>query len=298
MGNANLLAVFAVAAINHYFTKAFAPPHPRAFPSSIYSAPPNSAESAPTTTTVASKESTNTETATYTNVGFEDWIADAPKEVTEWRGCQVEGTIPSYVQGTLIRNGCGIWSTENGEMYSHVFDGLAKIHAYRIHSSKVEHMARFLESSWYNEYTKSNKQKLPHGIGIGPVLDANEEAKSGLLTTLQATLASAKFDNAPVNIWDWTPNIQDPAKKRVTALTDAPPRTTIDFDTMDTLSSSAMNTLAEGARGFEMLITSHPLYNQNKQSSATSVESYNVAVELGLNGPTVNLIKETSEGRK
>lgn len=282
-----LLAVISAVTSNHSAT-AFAPPSPRAISSSISARRRESA--------VSSKEST---TATDTNVNFDDWLANSPNEITEWRSCPVEGTIPSYVQGTLIRNGGGIWSVPNGEMYSHIFDGLAKIHAYRIHSSKVEHQARFLKGKWYNEYMKQNKQQLPAGIGTGPVLDANEEPKTGFWNTLQATWASATiFDNTPVNIWDWTPKIQDPTKKRVTALTDAPPRTVIDFDTMDTLSSSTINPLATGAQGYEMFITAHPLYSQNKETSARTTDSYNVAVELGLNGPRVNLVKENSEGER
>jgi beta,beta-carotene 9',10'-dioxygenase len=233
-----------------------------------------------------------------TNVNFDDWIADAPTEITEWTSCPVKGTIPDYVDGTLIRNGGAIWSTPNGEMYSHIFDGLAKIHAYRIHSSSVAFQARFLKGKWYNEFLKTNGQSLPVGIGTGPMLDKNGAPKTGFLRELQALYGSAtKFDNACVNIWDWTPNTRDPARKKVTALTDAPPRTTIDFDTMDTISSSIMNSLASGWKGYELAITAHPIYAQTSRiSSASSVDTYNVAVELGFNGPHVNLVKETSEG--
>jgi carotenoid cleavage dioxygenase-like enzyme len=67
---------------------------------------------------------------------------------------------------------------------------------------------------------------------------------------------------------------------------------------MQTLSSSTMNTLAAGAQGYEMFITAHPLYSQNDNPFDSSVDSYNVAVELGLNGPKVNLVKENSEGER
>lgn len=240
------------------------------------------------------------ETASNANVNFDDWLADAPGEIAEWKGCPVEGTIPSYVQGTLIRNGGGIWSSDGEETFSHIFDGFAKIHAYRIHSSTVEHQARFLKGKWYNEFMKEGKQHLPAGIGTGPVLDANKQPKTGAWRLLQAGLNSATiFDNTPVNIWDFTPKTKDPSKKRVTAITDAPPRTTIDFDTMDTITTSSINPFASGSEGYELLITAHPLYSQQtKSSSASSVDSYNVAVELGLNGPQINLVKETSEGER
>jgi len=238
-----------------------------------------------------------TATTRETNVNFSDWIADAPNEIIEWKKCQVEGTIPSYVKGTLIRNGGGIWSGED-ESYSHIFDGLAKIHAYRINGQEVEHQARFLQGRWYNEYVKKNKQSLPAGIGTGPVLDANEIPKGGISHTAQVLYDTVvNFDNTPVNIWDFTPH-RDTTKKRITAITDAPPRTLIDVNTMDTLSSSTMNSIAYGSKGYELLITAHPLYSQNENKDDTSVDSYNVAVELGLNGICVNLVKETSEGKR
>lgn len=290
MSKTTLLAVIFAAASNCIFNSVTAftpPPPPRAIPSSVNSSPPLSA---------ASKGSN---TVTTTNVNFDDWIANAPTEIAEWKICPVDGKIPSYVQGTLIRNGGGAWSVSNGEMYSHIFDGLAKIHAYRINSGTVEHQARFLKGKWYNKYMELNKQQLPAGIGTGPVLDANGEPKADFWSIAQATAASVTiFDNTPVNIWDYSPSVKDPSKKKVTALTDAPPRTTIDFHTMNTSSSSTINTFASGSKGYELLITAHPQYSQNKKSSASSVDSYNVAVELGLDGARINLVKENSEGER
>ena len=70
------------------------------------------------------------------------------------------------------------------------------------------------------------------------------------------------------------------------------------MNTMDTLSSSTINSIASGSKGYELLITAHPLYSQNESKDDTSIDSYNVAVELGLNGICVNLVKETSEGKR
>ena len=176
---------------------------------------------------------------------------------------------------------------------------MAKIHAYRINGQEVEHQARFLQGRWYNEYLKKNKQSLPAGIGTGPVLDTNEMPKGGISHTAQVLYDTiVNFDNTPVNIWDFTPHQEDTTKKRITAITDAPPRTLIDMNTMDTLSSSTINSIASGSKGYELLITAHPLYSQNENKDDTSIDSYNVAVELGLNGICVNLVKETSEGKR
>lgn len=241
------------------------------------------------------------------NVNFEEWIADAPEEVTKWKPCPITdgGSIPIYVQGTLIRNGGGVWTTDNynNDEFSHIFDGFAKIHAYRISSQKVECQSRFLQGNWYKNFLQRGKQSFPPGIGTGPVLDStSKQPKLGVMRTIQALINSATiFDNTPVNIWDYQPNMKEHdmnSKKTIAALTDAPPRTIIDFNSMDTISSSTINNLASGAKGYELLITAHPMYSQSKEDDEDSVYTYNVAVELGLQGPRVNLVRETSQGQR
>lgn len=214
-----------------------------------------------------SKSETNSKHDEPKNVNFVDWISDAPNEIRNWKSLKVDSAqnIPSFVRGTLIRNGCGIWTT-NDEMFSHIFDGLAKIHSYRIthqqsdsedeNSASVEYQARFLEGMWYKSYME-NTESLPFGVGTGPVLDKHsKEPKAGPLRIAQALWNTVtKFDNTPVNIWDYQPDRSE-ADKPITAMTDAPPRTEIDLRRMDTLSSSTMNKFAKGAKGYEMLCTS------------------------------------------
>lgn len=245
---------------------------------------------------------------TNTNVNFEEWLADAPEEITNWKPCVISdgGNIPSYVQGTLVRNGGGTWTApSNNDEFSHIFDGFAKIHSYRIHNSQVECQSRFLQGAWYKTFLENGKQAFPAGIGTGPVLDStNQQPKLGLVRTIQALINSATiFDNTPVNIWDYQPHIKESDKKRkktIAALTDAPPRTTIDYNTMDTISSSTINPLASGAKGYELLETAHPMYSQADIAAVDGegVDTYNVAVELGLRGPSINLVRETSEGKR
>eukprot|EP00986_Skeletonema_menzelii_P009270 scaffold4174_cov150-Skeletonema_menzelii.AAC.1 len=240
---------------------------------------------------------------TTTNVNFEEWIADAPEEITNWKPCPITdgGSIPSYVQGTLVRNGCGIWTApNNNDEFSHIFDGFAKIHSYKINNSQVECQSRFLQGAWYKAFLERGKQSFPAGIGTGPVLDStNQQPKLGLVRTIQALINSATiFDNTPVNIWDYQPHVKESKRKTIAALTDAPPRTKIDLNTMDTMCSSTMNPLASGAKGYELLETAHPMYSQAKMAAVDGegVDTYNVAVELGLQGPSINLVRETSQG--
>jgi len=237
-------------------------------------------------------ENANANANANDNVNFDDWIADSPEEVVDWNVLSdVQGTIPDYVQGTLIRTGGGIWSSEVEE-YSHIFDGLAKIHAYRIHANFVEHQTRFLQGSWWEQYKKNGR--LPIGIGTGPLLDKKtQEPITGIAQILKAVWNSVTiFDNTPVNIWDYNP--QQKGKLTVTALTDAPPRTTIDLRTMETSSSSTMDPLAKESKGYELLSTAHPMYSQLASSSSVAgVDTYNVGVEIGVE-TRVNLVRESS----
>lgn len=235
--------------------------------------------------------------STTTNVNFDEWIADAPEEITDWKECVVSGHIPAYVKGILVRNGGGIWTAlNNNEEFSHIFDGFAKVHAYRICNSKVELQSRFLQGSWYKAFLEKGRQSIPAGIGTGPVLDSTtKQPKLGLVRTISALINSATiFDNTPVNIWDYNPHESGEKKKTIAAITDAPPRTKIDLQTMNTISSSTINPIAAGAKGFELLETAHPMYSQNL--AGESVDTINAAVELGLQGPNINLIRETSQG--
>ena len=57
----------------------------------------------------------------------------------------VQGTIPSWLQGTLIRNGPGTF--EIGEQrYRHWFDGLSMLHKFSFTDSQVSYANKFLES--------------------------------------------------------------------------------------------------------------------------------------------------------
>ncbi|KAL7530562.1 hypothetical protein ACHAXR_003559, partial [Thalassiosira sp. AJA248-18] len=58
---------------------------------------------------------------------------------------------------------------------------------------------------------------------------------------------------------------------------------------MDTLGSTTLNPLAKSSKGYELLITAHPMYSLTEPDT-----TYNVAVELGTS-THVNLVKESSD---
>merc|ERR1712212_186025 len=62
----------------------------------------------------------------------------------------VKGNIPSWLQGTLLRNGPGIFSV--GETtYDHWFDGMALMHSFTFKDGGVIYRSRYLRSDTYED---------------------------------------------------------------------------------------------------------------------------------------------------
>jgi carotenoid cleavage dioxygenase-like enzyme len=70
-------------------------------------------------------------------------------EVTN-RELPVEGTIPAWLSGTLVRNGPGLFES-GGERVNHWFDGLAMLRRYRFEGGTVRYTNRFLRSDAYED---------------------------------------------------------------------------------------------------------------------------------------------------
>lgn len=62
---------------------------------------------------------------------------------------KTQGTVPSWLSGTLIRNG-PITVTVNGQTNKHWFDGLAMLHAFSFQDGKVKYSNKFLRSNAYH----------------------------------------------------------------------------------------------------------------------------------------------------
>uniref|UniRef100_A0A667HCY6 Beta-carotene oxygenase 1 n=1 Tax=Lynx canadensis TaxID=61383 RepID=A0A667HCY6_LYNCA len=78
------------------------------------------------------------------------------KEQLEPVRAQVTGRIPSWLQGTLLRNGPGM-HTVGETKYNHWFDGLALLHSFTIRDGEVYYRSKYLRSDTYNANTKANR---------------------------------------------------------------------------------------------------------------------------------------------
>ncbi|XP_053368492.1 beta,beta-carotene 15,15'-dioxygenase [Clarias gariepinus] len=69
---------------------------------------------------------------------------------------KVKGSLPEWLQGTLVRNGPGLFSF--GETsYNHWFDGMALLHSFTISRGEVTYRSKYLKSDTYNSNMEANR---------------------------------------------------------------------------------------------------------------------------------------------
>ncbi|XP_035533296.1 beta-carotene oxygenase 1, like [Morone saxatilis] len=69
---------------------------------------------------------------------------------------QVTGSIPSWLQGSLLRNGPGLFSVGSSE-YNHWFDGLSLIHSFTFSNGEVTYRSKFLKSETYKRNVQADR---------------------------------------------------------------------------------------------------------------------------------------------
>jgi len=129
----------------------------------------------------------------------------------------VQGKIPHWLEGTLIRNGPAKFHLEN-KTISHWFDGLAMLHAFSFGSGKVSYRNRFIRS---DAYMKENGHFM--GFAEDPCVSVFKRLFAYFLPGLTPTL----IQNANVNVMR--------IAKETVALTETPLPVRFDPKTLETL---------------------------------------------------------------
>uniref|UniRef100_A0A672Z4Z9 Beta-carotene oxygenase 1, like n=1 Tax=Sphaeramia orbicularis TaxID=375764 RepID=A0A672Z4Z9_9TELE len=65
-------------------------------------------------------------------------------------------SVPSWLQGTLLRNGPGKFSVGESE-YKHWFDGMSLIHSFTFSNGEVTYRSKFLKSDTYKRNVKADR---------------------------------------------------------------------------------------------------------------------------------------------
>ncbi|XP_023308036.2 carotenoid isomerooxygenase isoform X2 [Lucilia cuprina] len=81
----------------------------------------------------------------YPNCDSTVWLRSCSQEIIEPIEGHVIGKIPSWINGSLLRNGPGNWQV--GDMtFQHLFDCSALLHRFAIHNGRVTYQNRFVQT--------------------------------------------------------------------------------------------------------------------------------------------------------
>jgi carotenoid cleavage dioxygenase-like enzyme len=130
--------------------------------------------------------------------------------------CPVEGTIPSWLSGTLFRNGPGQFEVD-GQSLNHWFDGLAMLRRFRIEDGGVTFSNRFLRSEEYEHVTE--KGELKHD-------QFGTTAPSSIWDRLTGLMNPELTDNASISV--------DRIGTDPIAITETPHAVGFDAETLET----------------------------------------------------------------
>lgn len=97
----------------------------------------------------------------------------------------VEGSIPAWLSGSLIRNGPGSFETADGSV-DHWFDGFAMLRKFSFDDGEVRYRNRFLRT---DAYEAARRGEFAGGFGTGG---------GGLLSRLRSFLFDDPYDNTNV----------------------------------------------------------------------------------------------------
>lgn len=81
----------------------------------------------------------------YPNCSSDVWLRSCEHEIVEPIEGHVSGQIPTWINGSLLRNGPGSWKV--GDMsFGHLFDCSALLHRFAIKGGRVTYQNRFVDT--------------------------------------------------------------------------------------------------------------------------------------------------------
>lgn len=137
--------------------------------------------------------------------------------------CAVEGTIPAWLSGTLLRNGPGLFEVD-GQSLNHWFDGLAMLRRFRIEDGGLTVSNRFLRSKEYEHVTETGELRCDQFGTTAP---------SSLLGRLSGLLDPTLTDNASISV--------DRIGTEPIAITETPHAVAFDPETLTTVGGIEYN---------------------------------------------------------
>ncbi|KAI7814318.1 beta,beta-carotene 15,15'-dioxygenase [Triplophysa rosa] len=110
---------------------------------------------------------------------------------------EVKGLLPDWLEGTLVRNGPGLFSV--GETsYNHWFDGMALLHSFSIKNGELTYRSKFLRGDTFNSNMQANRIVVSE-MGTMAYPDPCKNIFSKVITFLSHTIPDFT-DNCANNI--------------------------------------------------------------------------------------------------
>lgn len=172
------------------------------------------------------------------------------------RTLQITGQIPSWLSGTLLRNG-PINVAVNGQSNEHWFDGLAMLHAFSFHEGKVTYTNKFLRTNAYSKVFEEGSLKYD-GFAVDPC-----HALFKQLFTWFVPNSKPYLHNADINI----AKLAD----EYVALTETPLPVRFDPKTLETLGVLDYQDELPKNRCWE---SAHPHYNPHRKETINYIVQY------------------------
>lgn len=201
--------------------------------------------------------------------------ADLMEELTN-NALEIKGTIPSWLAGSLIRNG-PINVQISGQSNFHWFDGLAMLHAFSFYQGSVSYTNKFLRTDAYKAVFENGSLDYL-GFATDPCRSLFKR-----LTTWFVAHSEAELHNANINI---TKIAND-----YVALTEIPLPVRFDPKTLETLGVLNYQDELPKDKCWE---SAHP------HNDGLAKETLNYLIEYGTSKSSYNLyrIKDGSSQRK
>ncbi|HMO32579.1 MAG TPA: carotenoid oxygenase family protein [Lacibacter sp.] len=166
----------------------------------------------------------------------------------------VTGTIPTWLSGSYIRNGPGMFNLQHRRM-NHWFDAMGALHKFDLHNGKVSYQCRFIECESFRHATATGDLKFSE-FATDPCKSLFKKVQSYVFPTLPNMT-----DNPKINV----ARIGD----KWMALGETPMQVEFDPETLRTIGVSEP---VPGA--FAYKTTAHPHFEDE--------HAYNLVVKFGM----------------
>ncbi|MFB6192495.1 MAG: carotenoid oxygenase family protein [Haloarculaceae archaeon] len=152
----------------------------------------------------------------------------------------VEGEVPGWLDGALVRNGPGRFSFPDTSV-DHWFDGLAMLRKFAVRDGRVVYRNRFLDTE---AYRNARRGRYEGGFGT-------ESTRGAARQVLGLLIGERGTDNTNVNVWRYA--------GEYVALTETPNLTTFDPETLATTGRTGYLGDPEGQH-----VTGHPHHDRER----------------------------------